>query len=467
MPRNAIGKEENFESNIFDEIGVTGLNRFGGTIAEELLSQLSDLYKSNKAFKEMRDNDPIVGAIMFATDMYIRKTRWYVKAGGISQKALAKAEFLDSCKDDFDGQNWNDIISEILSMLVFGWSTAEKVYKIRNKKNGSKYNDNKIGWKRWGFRAQETLFEWIYNEENHELAGLIQSDPVTGRNITIPMEKLLLFRTKIRKDNPQGASIFRNAYKPYWYKKKLEEFEAIGLEHSAVGVLCGWVPKKVITDSSEATLKNHFGDAIRKIQTGKGASILLPLEYNDKGDKKFDLTFLSTSNDSSKIAQIGEVINRYDTRIAQTVMYEIMMVGTGKTGSFALAESKSNAFVMALTTFLEIIKTVINENAVKELLELNGFDTNEEMPTFEFMPIVKADLKEVGQYLKDLATAGAKIWPNRSLQKFIMEIANMPVQTDEEMEEQIQEKEDDKKKMEEKDDEEIDEQDKEDEEEEE
>lgn len=62
----------------------------------------------------------------------------------------------------------------------------------------------------------------------------------------------------------------------------------------------------------------------------------------------------------------------------------------------------------------------------------------EELPTIEFMPIMKADLKEIGEYLKNLAAAGAQIWPNRALSKFIMEIANMPIPTDEELEENLE-----------------------------
>lgn len=437
MPRNLNKiEEETSKTDYYSEMGVSGLERYGGVLNEEWLNELSDLYRSNKVYKEMRDNDPIIGAILFASDMYIRKVKYYVKAGGISEKALKKAEFLESCLKDFEGQNLNDIISETLSFMVFGWEIKEKVYRIRNKKNGSKFDDNKVGWRRWGSRAQETLFEWKF-DDNNNLIGMVQQNPVTYKYVFIPIEKLLLFRTKIYKDNPQGRSIFRNAFRSWWFKKHLEEFEAIGLEHSATNILIGWLPKDVITGQTDATLKSAFSDAIRKIQTGNGASLLMPLSYDGEGRKKYDLTVLENKGNDNKIAQIGAVIERYETRIAQTCLYEIMMIGTKGGGSYALAENKSNNFVMALGTFLDIIKEVINENAVKELFLLNG-DDMEELPTLEFMPIVKADLKQVGEYLKNLADAGAQIWPNRALSKFIMEIANMPIPTDEELEENLE-----------------------------
>jgi len=432
MPRNQIKKSESYTS----EIGITGLQQFGGIIAEEELPELDNLIKANKYYKEMCENCPVIGAINFATNMYIRKVKWYVKPGAENSKALKKYNFLEECLKDFDGQNFNDIISEALSMLNFGWSIAEKVYRIRDKKNGSKYDDRKLGWKRWGFRSQETLDHWLY-DENNILIGFEQFDPISGKRYQIPIKKCIHFRTLIRKDNPQGRSIFRNAVIPFYFKKMLEKMEAIGLEHAAVGVVCGWLPTNIITDESSTRLKSSFGDAIKKIQTGKGGSILLPLEYDSNGHKKYDLTILKSESNSSKSSEMEAVISRYETRIAQSVMYEVMMVGTGKTGgSYALSENKSSNFVQALGTFLEIIRTVINENAVNELFRINGDDMID-LPTIEYMPIAKADLKEIGQYLKDLSSSGAIIWPNRALQKFIMEIANMPQQTEEEIEESL------------------------------
>lgn len=434
MPRNISRPNGLSKESIrvtYDEIGTSGLDRTNGIINEEWLIELGDLYKSNKIYKEMRDNDPIIGAFFLAVDMYIRKVTWYSKPGGISQQALEKADFLESCMQDLQEQTWNDIISEIMSMLWSGWSIAEKVYKVRNKQSGSKFDDNKIGWARFGFRAQETLYEWLY-DDNNKLIGMVQTDPITFKNITMPIEKLLHFRTKVTKDNPQGRSLLRNIFKPWWFKKHLEEFEAIGLEHSAIGVPIGWVPENM-TDAN----KTAFSQAIVKMQTGKGGAIILPLKYDQSGNKLYDLTLLEGSSKTSEISQIGIVIDRYDTRIAQALLYEVVVLGTqGKGGSYALSENKSNSFVLALTTFLQMIKEVFNKYAVVELFKLNG-DNLKELPSIEFMPILKADLKEVGEYLKSLSASGAPLWPNRELAKWTMTVAGMPEPEDEELDETL------------------------------
>lgn len=42
------------------------------------------------------------------------------------------------------------------------------------------------------------------------------------------------------------------------------------------------------------------------------------------------------------------IINRYDAKIAQTVMADFIMLGHEQTGSFALSEDKTELFAVAL-----------------------------------------------------------------------------------------------------------------------
>jgi hypothetical protein len=384
----------------------------------------------------MRDNCPIVGAILFAIDMYIRRLKWYAKPCKTnSAKALENAEFLDTVISDLTGQTFADVISEAMSMLVPGWSIAEKVYKIRNKEN-SKFPDGKVGIKKFGFRSQETLYEWIF-DENNNLIGMIQENPITFQHVKIPIEKMLLFRTKTIKDNPQGRSILRNAYRSYFFKTRLEEFEAIGLEHDALGVLVGWVQQSVLTSTTQTdtTIRQNFANAIRKVQTNKGSAIILPLKYDDKGNKLFDLTLLETKQSGgSQNTAIAIAIERYETRISQSCLFELTMLGNKKGssgGSYAMAEVKSNDFVKALGTFLEIIKSVFNNNWIPELFRLNGI--TDELPTIECTELTKMDITAIGAYLKDLSLSGANLWPNPQLLKFLMMIADLPEPSDEDL----------------------------------
>jgi len=71
----------------YQELGTTGLRRVGGFIIDDQLSALRGTNAVN-AWREMSDNDPIVGALLFAIEKLILKVDWrvdpYSGAGTIS-----------------------------------------------------------------------------------------------------------------------------------------------------------------------------------------------------------------------------------------------------------------------------------------------------------------------------------------------------------------------------------------------
>ena len=145
------------------EIGRIGQKRYGGFFYEEFLKELQGR-KGVETYREMADNDDVIGAILFAIEMLIRQTSWTIQPGGPENADEEAAEFVESCMDDMQ-DTWTDTISEILSFLTYGWSYHEIVYKRRCGKNrdsrlNSKYDDGLIGWAKLPIRAQETLYQW-------------------------------------------------------------------------------------------------------------------------------------------------------------------------------------------------------------------------------------------------------------------------------------------------------------------
>lgn len=95
------------------EYGRIGQKRWEGQFYEEFLPELSGM-RGIKVFKEMKENDDTVGAILFAIKMMIRQVEWHVEPGGDSAKDKEAAEFVESCMGDMQA-TWTDTISEILS----------------------------------------------------------------------------------------------------------------------------------------------------------------------------------------------------------------------------------------------------------------------------------------------------------------------------------------------------------------
>ena len=193
------------------ELGKTGLSRWGGDISEEFLPELRGM-NGVKAYREMADNDDVVGAIMFAIKMLIRQATWTVQPASEDEPDKKAAEFVDSCLYDMQ-TTWTDTISEILSFLTFGWSVHEIVYKRRmgrkrDPKLESKFDDGLIGWQKLPIRAQESLYEWEF-DDNDNLVAFKQMPAPAFKIIRIPAEKFLLFRTESNKDIRKCVYIFQ------------------------------------------------------------------------------------------------------------------------------------------------------------------------------------------------------------------------------------------------------------------
>ena len=220
------------------EYGRIGQRRYAGMFSEEFLRELQGK-RGIEVYREMSENDEICGAIIYAIETLIRQTDWNVQPGGDSAKDRECAEFVESCMNDMQ-DTWTDTISEILSFLAYGWSYHEIVYKrrtgnSRDPRQNSKFTDGLIGWQKLPIRAQETLFRWEYDEADN-LTGMTQLPPPDYRMATIPIEKALHFRTKSRKNNPEGRSILRSAYRAWYFKRRIQEIEGIGIERDLAGL---------------------------------------------------------------------------------------------------------------------------------------------------------------------------------------------------------------------------------------
>ena len=198
----------------FSEIGVSGLLRTSGTgyVFEEFLAELSS-YKQKQVYREMRDNDAVIGAMFFALEMILRRSEWRVEPAK-GKKGDQYGEFVKSCMTDMS-MTWEDFIAECVSEFAFGFALFETVYKRRQGHDGkkpSRFDDGLIGWRKFAPRAQESILYWIWDDEGG-LQGAVQLAAPDYRTVPIPIEKLLLFRTTSSKNNPEGRSLLRNCYR--------------------------------------------------------------------------------------------------------------------------------------------------------------------------------------------------------------------------------------------------------------
>lgn len=413
-------------SNDSKEIGRVGQRRYGGIFYEEFLSELRGR-KGAEVFTEMSNNDETIGAILFAIEMLVRQASWNVEPGGSTAKDREAAEFVKSCMDDMQ-QTWIDTISEILSFLAYGWSFHEIVYKRRmgrtkDNRTSSKYDDGLIGWMKLPIRSQETLYQWEYDDQDN-LIGMTQMPPPDFGLITIPMNKAMLFRTRSRKDNPEGRSILRTAYRSWYFKRRIQEIEGIGIERDLAGL-------PVITTPEGMDIWDKDDEDMNAIRTGLEAMVKNIRRDSTEGlVLPFGYTFELTSTGGSRQFDTNSIIARYDTKISQTVLADFIQLGHESVGSFALSSDKTNLFSIAICAFLDIICQTFNSQGIPALIDINGdhFAGVTDYPRLTHGDIEDVDLATVATFIKDMTSIGVII-PDESLEDYVRQLGKLPKRT--------------------------------------
>lgn len=405
------------------EIGRIGQNRWGGVFREEFLTELQGR-RGVQVYREMSENDDVVGSILFAVEMLIRQAEWDVQPGGGGAKDREAAGFVRGCMDDMQ-DTWTDTLSEILSFLPFGWSAHEIVYKrrcgqSRDVRLRSKYSDGLIGWQKLPIRAQETLYEWRYDGRDN-LTGMVQLPPPDFGLIEIPVEKLLLFRTKSRKGSPEGRSILRNAYRDWYFKRRIQEIEGIGVERDLAGFPTLTAPEGMnIWDGDDpemAAIRAAAERIVQNIRRDSLEGVVLPANWR--------LELLSTGG--RRQFDTNAIIERYDTRIAMTVLADFVLLGHQKTGSWALSSDKTELFSMAIGAYLDIIAEVFNNQAIPRLIDLNGgyFSGLTDYPKLTHGDIEAPDLGQLGTFIQTITNCGALI-PDEAVENYLRRVSGLP-----------------------------------------
>lgn len=398
---------------VFRELGSTGLKTSGGQVIEDFLPQLRTLQERVKTYSEML-MDPVVSAVLFAISQFARGAEWRVEAAGGSDQEKRDADFL---LENMHGMShgWMDFIDEALTFLPYGFSVAEICYK--------QAPDGTIRWKKLPFRAQETIWEWVFDDEGG-IKGIRQN--VSWSNgraglVEIPIEKLLLFRTQTVKNNPEGQSVLRGAFKPWYYKKRIEVIEAIGIERNLAGYPVLYAPDEIFMDNEEAREKLKFAqEMISRIRKDEAMGAVLPRSWKEAGG------LVLLSSEGSQTMDTERVIQRYDARIAMSVLSDIILMGHENAGSYALADVKRSLLGQAMMTWLDIIAEVLNRYAVPRLFALNGRDLpREKLPRFIHGPVVNVDPKTLADIIFRLAGVDA-LRTDPQLRRFMRKFLGLP-----------------------------------------
>ena len=422
-------------------LGVAGDNTYNGQIrADEFLPELRGK-KAIRKYREMRDNDSTIGAVMYATEQVLRDVDLKVMPANDSAEAKEEAEFVKSVLDDMD-HTLDDHIAESLSNLSYGFAWFEVIYKRRNgptersDKKRSKYTDGRMGVRKIAIRAPWTISRFDVDQQTGDVKGIYQDGSGYNNSNYIPTRKSLYYRTTTINGDPAGRSILRNAYTSYEYVNNLQSIEAIAVERELAGIPVARIPAEYLSGDATAAQSgfvNNLQSILRDVKFNEQGYIILPSDtYPDKdgaptNQKLVDVELMSSSG--SRNIEIDTIVRRYQHDIARSVLSEFLMLGGGNTGSYALSKSKTDLFLRALESYIQAIVDVLNKQLVERLWELNGLNYDL-MPTIVAGDVAPHDLREIAAFLRNLNGADINVSDHPEVIQDLMDIAELRYDAD-------------------------------------
>lgn len=432
------GVSGDYKYSLLDSQGIQGFTRFGGFVYDDFIKDLQGR-KGAAVYREMKDNDPVIGAVLQSIESLIRSIEWHIEAQGNKEEDKVCAEFVNSCFSDMS-TTWNNTMSDILTFIPYGYSCLEINYKIRrgdnkNPRFNSKYCDGLIGWKDWSIRAQETIWSWNFDRQNNVL-GFTQLAAPDFTHRYIPMEKVIHFKASNNRGNPEGRSMLRNAYRPWYFKKNIEEIEAIGIEKDLNGIPIFRLPPEILQaaqdedENSEARIAyNNWINIAKGVKRNSQSAVILPSVFDENNNRLYDIDVIKTGA-TRKQFDSTEIIQRYAKEIAMSLMADFILLGNNSQGSFALSDSKVSMFRQSLNFLLKVIAETINEQAIVKLVKLNKFKGITDYPKIVHSNIDEKSLQETANFIQQLVNSNVlHVENDKNLENAMREKAELPPKT--------------------------------------
>jgi len=411
-------------------VGSSGVVIYGGVVYHEDADRAWRGTERDRTIAAMV-RDPLIGAILFATEMFVRRVDWHVEPYDESAEAQADAEFVQQCLDDMDGTWPGDALADILTYIAWGYSVLEVVYKQRvgplepDLAKRSMYTDGRYGWRGWYLRPQTTRDGWIMDGDNAVAMRQRRGD---FSLVEIPLDRCLYIRYGSAGGSPEGRTPLRHAYDAWYYKRNIQRIEAIGIERDLAGLPIMRVPSREIEGNTATYVAAQ--NIVTNIRNDAMAGAVLAGDRDQNGNYLQELTLLSTGG--QRQFDTDGVIRRYANEVASALFANVLRAGNDSVGSFALSQTLEQMFTSAMGAHLDIIASAVNEQVVRNLIAVNGMDVSR-CPTLKHGDIESADLQRIGEYMTALTNAGL-IEDTPALRFFAHELAGLPVPSIQELE---------------------------------
>lgn len=400
LPSGAILLKDKVVKTTMGEIGSSGMTSYGAIYREEYNSTLRG-HTGRMKYNQMRKSDGQVRAVLRLVKTPVLAARWYIAPASDKRRDIKISEFVDDCFFRLQSSSFPQMMTEILTMLDFGFSAFEKVWKYEDW-NGTK----KVVWQKLAQRHALDVTRWNYDSTGGPESLLIY-DPNNSSpgNLEIPISKLLAFTFEREGGDFDGVSVLRPAYKHWYYKENLYKVDAIQKERHGIGIPVIKLPAGFTEEDKK--LANEMG---RNLRTNEKAHIVLPPNWE-----------ISMLKMEGQPVDAMTSIEHHDLLIAREILGQFI----NASAAAASQETMQTLFLKSTRYIADTIRDVFNKWAIPELVRLN-FPGVEEYPQLKARRIGDTmDWRTVSFAIRNFIGSGVII-PDDRMETWIRDEMDLP-----------------------------------------
>ncbi len=325
-------------------------------------------------FDHMKRDEQVKACLSFKKAAMLAPGWEVVSPGGEDEEW----EVTELVRDNFNHfpDGWDKALKKIMLGIDYGYSVTEKVF--------TEPEDGASQLRLTRLSSIKPHYLDFMNLPTGELLSVIQRYvPGSTRELEMPIDKFVIYTHDGEFENTYGRSELEAAYRPWWVKDNVYKWFAIYLERHGMAPLFGMYNPNVYQGQQLEELKK----IVKNIQNATMG--IIPRNQPD------DLEMWSQQISAQSRDIFLSAMSRFDADIGRAILVPSLIGATSDStgaggeqakGSFARSQTHFDLFVMTVEEQQRLLATVVNEQIVKQLCDLN-FPNLDTYPEFHFLPL--------------------------------------------------------------------------------
>jgi hypothetical protein len=284
------------------------------------------------------------------------------------------AEFVDEALSMI----WTRLIKSMLTSVDYGFASHEKVWWLYPM---DVYSVSGTGRRKTHFKGMGEVYKKVkahypetirirVDKKTGDFLGIVQD--IGGGEPPVPLDKdkCFFFAQEDEFGNYYGGSRLKQAYKPWYWKEIMYQFMLRYFERRGSPPTTVTFPPGINQDAAG----NEVDNAEIALQIGQSLieNSVVTLPYEETKDGRDTMWKVKYLEDDQRGPMFIECINHLETQILRGLLVpERVVTQDIATGSYSMAASHAEAFLLAQEGLINNMESAINHQIVPPLVQFN------------------------------------------------------------------------------------------------